>query len=105
MPLRPVQFLGLLLATFLLLFVWSSLGSSSPSSSSPSIISPPSKPRPPPEKSHQGKRVAIVGAGASGSAAAFFLERAAREAGLKDGALEIVVYERNDYIGGSESER
>ncbi|KAL7412229.1 Prenylcysteine lyase-domain-containing protein [Mrakia frigida] len=105
-PLRPVQFLGLLLASFLVLFVtsslWPSSSFSSPSlSTSPSIItSPPSKPRPPPAIPHKAKRVAIVGAGASGSSAAFFLSRAAREAGLKDGALEIVVYERNNYIGG-----
>ncbi|TXT11838.1 uncharacterized protein COLE_02248 [Cutaneotrichosporon oleaginosum] len=51
------------------------------------------------------RRVAIVGAGASGSAAAFFLSRAAREAESRAGAprgslLDIVVYEREDYIGG-----
>jgi prenylcysteine oxidase/farnesylcysteine lyase len=46
------------------------------------------------------KRVAIIGAGASGSAAAFFLERAAREAGLSKDELEIVVFEREDYVGG-----
>lgn len=53
------------------------------------------------------KRVAIVGAGASGSAAAFFLARAAREAesraGVEHGSLlDIVVYERENYIGGRE---
>ncbi|GMK54379.1 hypothetical protein CspeluHIS016_0109650 [Cutaneotrichosporon spelunceum] len=51
------------------------------------------------------RRVAIVGAGASGSAAAFFLSRAAREAESRAGEprgslLDIVVYERADYIGG-----
>ncbi|BEJ12051.1 hypothetical protein CspHIS471_0205110 [Cutaneotrichosporon sp. HIS471] len=51
------------------------------------------------------RRVAIVGAGASGSAAAFFLSRAAREAESRAGAphgslLDIVVYDRADYIGG-----
>jgi prenylcysteine oxidase/farnesylcysteine lyase len=53
------------------------------------------------------RRVAIVGAGASGSAAAFFLARAAREtesrADVPHGSLlHIVVYEREDYIGGRE---
>jgi len=52
------------------------------------------------------KRVAIIGAGASGSAAAFFLSRAARvaenRADLPEGSLlsEIVVYERERYVGG-----
>lgn len=55
------------------------------------------------------KRVAIVGAGASGSAAAFFLRRAARvaekRAGVESGELlgEIVVYEQEDYVGGRKS--
>lgn len=53
-------------------------------------------------KQHQSRRVAIVGAGASGASAAFWLERAARAAGLAEGQMEIVVFERNDYIGGSE---
>jgi prenylcysteine oxidase/farnesylcysteine lyase len=47
------------------------------------------------------KRVAIIGAGASGSASAFWLERAAREAGLKEGELELVIFERQPYVGGS----
>jgi len=57
----------------------------------------------------QSKRVAIVGAGASGSAAAFFLSRAARiaeqRAGLEPGELlgQIVVYEREERVGGRES--
>ncbi|KAK4685297.1 prenylcysteine oxidase / farnesylcysteine lyase, partial [Tremellales sp. Uapishka_1] len=52
------------------------------------------------------KRIAIVGAGASGSAAAFFLRRAARVAedrsGLARGSLlgEIVVIDKADYVGG-----
>ncbi|GMK59426.1 hypothetical protein CspeluHIS016_0800320 [Cutaneotrichosporon spelunceum] len=51
------------------------------------------------------RRIAIVGAGASGSSAAFFLARAARvveaQLGLAAGSLlEIVVYDKNDYIGG-----
>lgn len=53
------------------------------------------------------KRVAIVGAGASGSAAAFFLARAARQAENRaalppNSLLDIVVYEAEDYIGGRE---
>ncbi|KAL7418891.1 hypothetical protein Q5752_006575 [Cryptotrichosporon argae] len=51
------------------------------------------------------KRVAIVGAGASGSAAAFFFRRAARvaeaRAGLAEGSLlELTVFEKEAYIGG-----
>ncbi|KLT44280.1 hypothetical protein CC85DRAFT_271477 [Cutaneotrichosporon oleaginosum] len=56
---------------------------------------------------HRKRRIAVVGAGASGSGAAFFLARAARvveaQLGLAPGSLlEIVVYEKNDYIGGRE---
>jgi prenylcysteine oxidase/farnesylcysteine lyase len=54
------------------------------------------------------KRIAIVGAGASGSSAAFFMRRAGRtmeqrtrrEAGELIG--EVVVFERENYVGGSE---
>nr|XP_019048632.1 hypothetical protein I302_02404 [Kwoniella bestiolae CBS 10118]OCF27562.1 hypothetical protein I302_02404 [Kwoniella bestiolae CBS 10118] len=52
------------------------------------------------------KRVAIIGAGASGSAAAFFLNRAARavekKLGVKEGSKlgEIVVFEKEGYVGG-----
>lgn len=55
---------------------------------------------------HKPRRVAIVGAGASGSAAAFFLRRAAREAesraGLEPGSLlgDLIVFERESYVGG-----
>lgn len=45
------------------------------------------------------KRVAIVGAGASGSAAAFFLERAARST-EGEGEIELVVFERDARVGG-----
>lgn len=54
------------------------------------------------------KRVAIIGAGASGAAAAMFISRAAREAeqqrGMKKGELlgDLVVYEKSDYVGGRE---
>jgi prenylcysteine oxidase/farnesylcysteine lyase len=57
---------------------------------------------------NEAKRVAIVGAGASGAAAAFFLRRAARvaekRAGLMEGELlgEVVVYETADWVGGRE---
>lgn len=53
-----------------------------------------------------GKRIAIVGAGASGSSAAFFLRRAAnvieRRAGLAESTLigDILVYEKEGYVGG-----
>lgn len=52
------------------------------------------------------KRIAIVGAGASGSSAAFFLRRAAnvieRRAGLAESTLigDILVYEKEGYVGG-----
>jgi NAD(P)-binding Rossmann-like domain len=44
-------------------------------------------------------RVAIVGAGAAGSSAAFWISKAAERLG-KDIAVD--VYESSDYIGGSE---
>ncbi len=43
-------------------------------------------------------RIAIIGAGAAGTSAAFWIGKAAQRHGL---ALEVDVYERNDYIGGS----
>lgn len=63
----------------------------------------------PHEADFKRKRVAVVGAGASGSAAAFFLARGAREAesraGLPHGSLlDIVVFEAEDYVGGRESQ-
>ncbi|WWC85730.1 uncharacterized protein L201_000596 [Kwoniella dendrophila CBS 6074] len=54
----------------------------------------------------KARRVAIIGAGASGSSAAFFLKRASRVAesrlGLKEGSLldEVVVFDKEGYIGG-----
>lgn len=54
------------------------------------------------------KRVAIVGAGASGSSAAFFLRRAARimeeRIGAHEGAMlgEVVVVDKEGYVGGRE---
>jgi prenylcysteine oxidase/farnesylcysteine lyase len=68
-----------------------------------------------PVSSHDGainqlrpKRIAIVGAGASGSATAFFLRRAARVMAERIGVPEeklvgdIVVFDKEGYIGGSE---
>ena len=55
------------------------------------------------------KRVAIVGAGASGSAAAFFLRRAARimeeRIGVPEGQLlgDVVVVDKEAYVGGRKS--
>ncbi|WVQ80436.1 hypothetical protein IAT38_002541 [Cryptococcus sp. DSM 104549] len=52
------------------------------------------------------KRIAIIGAGASGSAAAFFIARAGRvmerRMELEEGNLvgEVVVYEKEGYVGG-----
>ena len=54
------------------------------------------------------KRVAIIGAGASGSGSAFFLRRAGRvmedRIGVPEGTLlgEIVVFDREGYVGGRE---
>jgi prenylcysteine oxidase / farnesylcysteine lyase len=45
-------------------------------------------------------RVAIIGAGAAGSSAAFWIAKAKERNGL-DVAIDI--YERNDYIGGRKS--
>ena len=42
-------------------------------------------------------RLAIVGAGAAGSSAAFWISKAKERFGLN---VDIDVYERNDYIGG-----
>ena len=56
----------------------------------------------------RGKRVAIIGAGASGSSAAWFLSRAGKiveeRLGKDKGAVleEIVVFEKSDYVGGRE---
>jgi prenylcysteine oxidase/farnesylcysteine lyase len=62
---------------------------------------------PPPTHVHaRPKRVAVVGAGASGAAAAWFVRRAGRvaerRAGVPEGTLlgEVVVFEQADYIGG-----
>lgn len=44
-------------------------------------------------------QIAIIGAGAGGSSAAFWISKARERFGLD---VEIDVYERNDYIGGSE---
>jgi prenylcysteine oxidase/farnesylcysteine lyase len=52
------------------------------------------------------KRVAVIGAGASGTSAAWFLDRAAGEAATRIGLnksqvlSEVVVFDQNDYVGG-----
>lgn len=46
-------------------------------------------------------RVAIVGAGAGGSSAAFWISKAKERFGID---VEIDVFEREDYIGGSENQ-
>ncbi len=45
-------------------------------------------------------RVAIIGAGAGGSSAAFWIAKAKERNGLN---VAIDIYERNDYIGGRKS--
>jgi prenylcysteine oxidase/farnesylcysteine lyase len=44
------------------------------------------------------KTVAIIGAGAGGSSAAFFISKAKERYGLD---IDVHVYEKNDYVGGS----
>jgi prenylcysteine oxidase/farnesylcysteine lyase len=44
-------------------------------------------------------RVAIIGAGAGGSSAAFWIAKAKERHGLN---VSVDIYERNDYIGGRE---
>jgi hypothetical protein len=67
----------------------------------PLLARPPTPARPdsPPSALGKLKRVAIVGAGASGSAAAFFLERAARST-EGEGEVQLVVFERDARVGG-----
>jgi prenylcysteine oxidase/farnesylcysteine lyase len=57
-----------------------------PSELSPAVVE---TPRPP--------RIAIIGAGAGGSSAAFWIAKAKERSGLD---VEVDIYERNDYIGG-----
>jgi prenylcysteine oxidase/farnesylcysteine lyase len=45
-------------------------------------------------------RIAIIGAGAGGSSAAFWLSKAKERFGID---VEVDVYDRESYIGGSES--
>ncbi|CAN9305555.1 unnamed protein product [Alternaria alternata] len=49
------------------------------------------------EPPHHARQVAIIGAGAGGSSAAYHLAQYAAEAGIP---TNITVFERNDYIGG-----
>jgi prenylcysteine oxidase/farnesylcysteine lyase len=53
---------------------------------SPDVVVPPRSPR-----------IAIIGAGAGGSSAAFWIAKAKERHGLD---IAIDIYERNDYIGG-----
>ncbi|KAG2142556.1 FAD/NAD(P)-binding domain-containing protein [Suillus cothurnatus] len=49
------------------------------------------------EQAHVSPRIAIIGAGAGGSSAAFWISKAKQNFGID---VEIDVYERSDYIGG-----
>jgi len=49
------------------------------------------------EQAQAPPRIAIIGAGAGGSSAAFWISKARERYGLE---VEIDVYERSDYIGG-----
>lgn len=57
----------------------------------------------------RAKRIAVIGAGASGSSAAWFIKRAGRiveeRLGKREGEVlgEIVIYDMEERIGGSES--
>ena len=64
-----------------------------------SVHPPPADANTPPSALGKLKRVAVIGAGASGSAAAFFLERAARST-EGEGEVELVVFERDGRVGG-----
>jgi prenylcysteine oxidase/farnesylcysteine lyase len=59
----------------------------------------PSEPSPVVE-TQQPPRIAIIGAGAGGSSAAFWIAKAKERSGLD---VEIDIYERSDYIGGRKS--
>jgi heterodisulfide reductase subunit A-like polyferredoxin len=59
----------------------------------------PSEPSPVVE-TQQPPRIAIIGAGAGGSSAAFWIAKAKERSGLN---VEIDIYERSDYIGGRKS--
>ena len=49
------------------------------------------------EEAQASPRIAIIGAGAGGSSAAFWISKAKERFGID---VEIDVYERSDYIGG-----
>jgi prenylcysteine oxidase / farnesylcysteine lyase len=54
---------------------------------------------PPPQALHNPDRtIAIIGAGAGGSSAAFFISKAKERYGLD---IDVHVYEKSDYVGGS----
>lgn len=57
------------------------------------------QPPPPSSALHKPKRVAILGAGSSGSSSAFFLSRAAQQM-AGEAEVEIVVFEREGRVGG-----
>ena len=56
-------------------------------------------PRPTDSQASNVSRIAIVGAGAGGSSAAFWIAKAKERFGLE---VEIDVYETNGYVGGRE---
>ena len=56
-------------------------------------------PSSPPKDSYDPhKTIAIIGAGAGGSSAAFFISKAKERYGLD---LDVHVYEKSNYVGGS----
>jgi prenylcysteine oxidase/farnesylcysteine lyase len=52
-----------------------------------------------PVSTHDTPRIAIIGAGAGGSSAAFWISKAKERFGLD---VQVDVYERSSYVGGRE---
>ena len=106
---RPTQLLLSSILLFAILLILSRpFSSPSPSSNLPADYTYPAEPHHKALAQGRPKRVAIIGAGASGSASAFFLRRAGRvmeeRIGVAEGSLlgEIVVFDREGYVGGRE---
>lgn len=64
------------------------------------VKTPLSEPSPAVLETPRPPRIAIIGAGAGGSSAAFWIAKAKERSGLN---VEIDIYERSDYIGGRKS--
>lgn len=104
MPLlRPTPKIQVLLAIFLLITSTYLIASYPSSPAFPTFDAEPNFTYQSGEIAGKPKRIAIIGAGASGSAAAWFLSRAGRVMKERTGREvigEITVLERDDRIGG-----